>query len=180
MLLPPVLVTLARLRFDTPSLRHDSARYGPRGMNDIYSPNKRSEIMSRVRATGTKPEQIVRRLTHALGYRFRLHYRHLPGTPDLVFPRHRRVIFVHGCFWHSHANCYKAKVPVTNSAFWTRKLARNRARDRENIEALTQLGWRTLVIWECETKHPHTIVSILHTFFGTYPTNDAQDTCSSV
>ena len=108
--------------------------------------------MSRVRATGSKPEVLVRQLVHGMGYRFRLHYGALPGRPDLVLPRHRKVIFVHGCFWHSHLNCPKTQVPATNREFWTRKLERNRQRDQENLDALSQSGWHILVIWECETK----------------------------
>ncbi len=121
-------------------------------MTDIYSPEKRSEVMGRVRATGTKPELAVRQIAHAMGYRFRLHGDRLPGRPDLVFPRHRKVIFVHGCFWHGHDGCGKAVVPVTNHEFWERKLTRNRERDREIVVALTAVGWRVLIIWECETK----------------------------
>ena len=121
-------------------------------MTDIYSPTKRSEVMGRVRATDTKPELAVRQVAHGMGYRFRLHGDRLPGRPDLVFPRYRKVIFVHGCFWHGHDGCSKAAVPVTNREFWERKLTRNRERDRENIVAVGAVGWQALVIWECETK----------------------------
>lgn len=121
-------------------------------MTDVYNSKKRSEIMARVRATGTKPELIVRQVAHGLGYRFRLHRCDLPGKPDIVFPRYRRVILVHGCFWHGHKGCAKAKRPVTNSAFWDRKLSRNVKRDCENVASLRRAGWRVLVIWECETK----------------------------
>lgn len=120
-------------------------------MADIYDSKKRSEVMARVRATGTKPELIVRRVAHGLGYRFRLHRRDLPGRPDIVFPRYRKVIFVHGCFWHGHERCPKAKRPATNSAFWNGKLSRNLERDRENAAALREVGWKVLVVWECET-----------------------------
>lgn len=121
-------------------------------MTDIYSISKRSEVMSRVRATDTKPEMLVRQLVHGLGYRFRLHREGLPGRPDLVFPRHRRVIFVHGCFWHQHGGCAKASIPASNNAFWEAKLSRNVERDQENVTALCRIGWQALVIWECETR----------------------------
>ncbi|RJQ27687.1 DNA mismatch endonuclease Vsr [Candidatus Parcubacteria bacterium] len=121
-------------------------------MPDIYSKEKRSQIMARVRSSGTKPELTVRQIAHALGYRFRLHRRDLPGKPDIVFPRYRRLILVHGCFWHGHDGCTKARRPVMNSEFWDRKLSRNRKRDTENAEALRRAGWRILVVWECETK----------------------------
>ena len=108
--------------------------------------------MGRVRAKGTKPELLVRQLAHSMGYRFRLHHDRMPGRPDLVFTRRRKVIFVHGCFWHSHDGCSKATIPATNREFWTLKLARNRERDHENLSALSQTGWEALVVWECETK----------------------------
>ena len=133
-------------------------------MTDIYSPARRSEVMGRVRATGTKPELAVRRVAHRMGYRFRLHGDRLPGRPDLVFTRHRKVIFVHGCFWHGHDGCSKATIPVTNHEFWKRKLTRNRERDRENMTALGAAGWRVLVIWECETKGRDRLARLLRDF----------------
>ena len=133
-------------------------------MTDIYSPAKRSEVMGRVRATGTKPELVVRKVAHGLGFRFRLHGDRLPGRPDLVFSRHRKVIFVHGCFWHGHDGCSKAAIPVTNHEFWERKLTRNRERDRENVAALATAGWRSLVIWECETKDRELLADLVHGF----------------
>ena len=111
----------------------------------------RSENMRAIRGTDTKPEIAVRSLVHRLGYRFRLHARDLPGKPDLVFPARRKVIFVHGCFWHSHA-CKTGLIPHSNRGFWLPKLRRTKARDRENLEALTKIGWRALVIWQCELK----------------------------
>jgi len=121
-------------------------------MTDVYNSEKRSEIMARVRATGSKPELIVRQVAHGLGYRFRLHRPDLPGKPDIVFPRYRRVIFVHGCFWHGHKGCAKAKRPSSNRAFWDRKLSRNLERDCENAVVLRRAGWKVLVIWGCETQ----------------------------
>lgn len=111
----------------------------------------RSKLMSRVRAGNTKPEMIVRRVLHALGLRFRLHRRDLPGTPDIVLPRHRLAIFVHGCFWHRHEGCAKTTTPKTRETFWQQKFDRNVARDRRNLEQLTELGWRSSIVWECET-----------------------------
>jgi len=108
--------------------------------------------MSRIKGKNTKPEMRVRRLLHALGYRFRLHRKDLPGTPDIVLPRWKAVIFVHGCFWHIHEGCKRAKRPQTHKAFWDRKLQGNKARDAKKIEELEKLGYRCLVIWECETK----------------------------
>lgn len=109
--------------------------------------------MSRVKPKDTLPEMRVRKIAHALGYRFRLHRRDLPGQPDLVFPRLKLVLFVHGCFWHRHLGCKKASTPKSKVEFWEKKFARNTARDAENIAALRQLGWQVNIIWECETKN---------------------------
>jgi DNA mismatch endonuclease (patch repair protein) len=133
-------------------------------MADIYSAKKRSEIMSRVRAEGTGPELIVRRVAHGLGYRFRLQRRDLPGKPDLVFPRYRKVILVHGCFWHGHERCSKAKRPATNRVFWERKLLRNMERDRQSVAALKKAGWKVLVIWECQTKDTERVAAGISQF----------------
>ena len=133
-------------------------------MNDIYSLEKRSKIMARIRTTGTKPELVVRQVTHSLGYRFRLHGKELPGKPDLVFPRYRKVIFVHGCFWHGHGHCPKAKRPATNSTFWEQKLSRNMERDQQNTIALRKAGWEVMVIWECETKDPDRLAGKIRFF----------------
>ena len=121
-------------------------------MTDILTSSERSALMSRIRGVDTKPEMFVRRTLHAMGYRFRTHVRELPGCPDLVLPKHRLVVFVHGCFWHQHGGCRYAYKPKSRIEFWTDKFARNVARDRRNEEALRDLGWRILVIWECETK----------------------------
>src|SRR5688500_18711370 len=117
-------------------------------MADRVSGAKRSAMMARVRGKNTKPELAVRRAVHAAGFRFRLHRRDLPGTPDLVLPSLRTVVFVHGCFWHGHG-CRKSARPATNQAFWNAKLERNLARDRANMESLQRLGWRVLIVWEC-------------------------------
>jgi DNA mismatch endonuclease (patch repair protein) len=112
----------------------------------------RSRIMRGVRKKNTKPERIVRRQLHAMGFRFRLHRRDLPGTPDVVMPRHSAVVLVHGCFWHQHAGCKHANQPRNRTDYWLPKLARNVERDAEAKKALVALGWRVLVLWECELR----------------------------
>jgi len=122
-------------------------------MPDMFSPEKRSEIMAKVHSENTTPEIRVRKLLHSMGYRFRLHRHDLPGNPDIVLPKYRAVIFVHGCFWHGCPTCRNAKIrPITNAEYWNKKLDRTMERDKNNVETLEQLGWRVLVIWECETK----------------------------
>jgi len=118
---------------------------------DIFSPDQRSRMMSRIRGKNTKPELLVRRAVHALGFRFRLHRRDLPGSPDLVFPSRHKVIFVHGCYWHRHPGCQYAYTPKSNMTFWQLKFEANVTRDRLALSALESLGWGALVIWECET-----------------------------
>ena len=119
---------------------------------DIYTEKKRSEIMSLIRGKDTKPELIVRRLVYSMGYRYRLHVRSLPGNPDLVFLNRRKVIFVHGCFWHRH-NCKRGQsMPASNKTAWQEKFTRNLERDRQQRTALKKDGWGVLVIWECETE----------------------------
>lgn len=122
--------------------------------------------MSKVRSKDTKPEMIVRRLAHALGYRFRLHRADLPGKPDLVFPRLRKAIFVHGCFWHGH-NCKRGRNrPRSNQDYWLVKLDRNKQRDQKHRRALKRLGWRVLVVWECQLNDYHTLQSKLIGFLS--------------
>lgn len=108
--------------------------------------------MSRIRKTGSKPEVQVRQLAHRLGYRFRINRRDLPGTPDIVFPGRRKTIFVHGCFWHQHDGCCLANKPQTRPGYWLPKLARNVERDAQVRALLLELGWESLVVWECEIK----------------------------
>ena len=119
---------------------------------DVVSAATRSRMMSGIRAHNTRPELLVRKLLFASGFRFRLHRRDLPGVPDIVLPRHRLAIFVHGCFWHQHPGCSLAKMPASNRTFWKEKLGRNLQRDRYNSEKLVALGWRVLVVWECSTR----------------------------
>ncbi|MER8903445.1 DNA mismatch endonuclease Vsr [Mesorhizobium sp. M0772] len=121
-------------------------------MVDRLTPQRRSWLMSRVGRKDTGPEMVVRRLLFREGYRFRLHRKDMPGSPDLVLPRYRVAIFVHGCFWHRHAGCSKATTPKTRMEFWSNKFAQNIARDKANEDQLAERGWRTIVVWECETK----------------------------
>ncbi|MCT8989631.1 very short patch repair endonuclease [Chelativorans sp. SCAU2101] len=120
-------------------------------MPDIVSPEVRSQIMARIRGANTKPEMILRRGLHALGFRFRLHSRHLPGRPDIVFPRFRAVLFVHGCFWHGH-DCHLHRLPTTRQDFWAAKIEANRCRDARVSEAIGALGWRQGIVWECSMR----------------------------
>jgi DNA mismatch endonuclease (patch repair protein) len=119
-------------------------------MADTVSPAERSRIMASVKSQDTTPEFAVRRLVHALGYRYRLHVRDLPGTPDLVFPRLRKIINVCGCFWHLH-RCPRCRIPAAHRDYWLAKLERNAARDRRVCRALRRAGWSVLTVWECQT-----------------------------
>lgn len=133
-------------------------------MTDVHTKAQRSFNMSRIKGRDTKPELIVRSLVHRLGFRFRLHRKDLPGKPDIVLPRHRKVIFVHGCFWHIH-NCKNGRVrPATNPLFWQDKRAGNKERDKRNILVLKKLGWEVLVIWECQLKDVEKLNHNLRTF----------------
>lgn len=120
-------------------------------MTDIISKEKRSWNMSRIQGRNTKPEIIVRSLLHKAGYRFRLHKKDLPGKPDIVLFKYKTIIFVHGCFWHRHLGCKYSYTPKTRTDFWESKFKHNMSRDIENITELKGLGWKVLVIWECET-----------------------------
>ena len=119
---------------------------------DVFSQAKRSEVMSRIRGTDTKPEKVLRSLLHRLGYRFRLHGRGLAGRPDVVLARYRTAIFVHGCFWHLHPGCPQGRLPWSNREFWSKKLRANRLRDRRKVAELEAEGWRVLTVWECEVE----------------------------
>lgn len=114
----------------------------------------RSEVMSRVRATDTRPEIAVRRALWAAGMRYRLHDKRLPGKPDLVFSSLRTVVFVHGCFWHAHPGCPRHRIPKSRVEWWTAKISRNQARDTEVQAALEAEGWKIVIVWECETENP--------------------------
>lgn len=137
-------------------------------MTDKLTPERRSENMRRIRAKGTSPEMTVRRLVHNMGYRYRLHVASLPGKPDLVFPRLRRIIEVRGCFWHQHPGCIDSHIPKTHLDYWRSKLECNMQRDADNVAKLKRLGWRILVIWgcECETAGLQALTNRLKRFLG--------------
>jgi DNA mismatch endonuclease (patch repair protein) len=121
-------------------------------MTDIYSKQKRSQIMSKISGKNTKPEIIIRKISHSLGYRFRLHKKDLPGKPDIVFPKYKKLIFVNGCFWHGHKNCKRSKLPTTNKKFWKEKIEGNKKKDQSNYYHIKKLGWDYLIIWQCVIK----------------------------
>jgi len=133
-------------------------------MTDVFSKEKRSWIMSRVKGRDTKPEIIVRSFIFRMGFRFRLHQSDLPGTPDIVLPRHGKVIFVHGCFWHGHKRCSRSKRPTTNENFWNNKLDGNIIRDKRYPRELRKMGWKVLIVWECETKSLEKLLRKLERF----------------
>lgn len=134
-------------------------------MIDPLSPAQRSQRMGRIKAKNTKPELAVRRLLHKMGYRYRIHRTDLPGKPDVAFIGRRKVIFVHGCFWHQHG-CGRYKMPQSSTDFWHEKLRANVARDRRDLQALEQQGWQVLVIWECELRYKEVLAQRLATFVG--------------
>jgi DNA mismatch endonuclease, patch repair protein len=135
-------------------------------MTDKISRERRSANMRAVRSRNTRPEMRVRQIAHRLGYRFRVHRRDLPGKPDIAFPGRRKAVFVHGCFWHQHGGCRRASIPQSNRRFWRTKLARNAARDSEQLAAIKKRGWRTLVVWECEIKDEKRLTARLRKFLG--------------
>lgn len=140
---------------------------------DTRTPEKRSEIMSLVRGKNTKPELAMRRIVHRLGYRFRLHGSKLPGRPDLVFARMRKVIFVHGCFWHGHDGCAKARPPKSRKAYWNAKFKANKQRDARNIADLKTLGWSPMVVWQCEFKRTEKLTKRVNRFLSASNTRRA-------
>jgi DNA mismatch endonuclease (patch repair protein) len=132
----------------------------------MESPELRRRTMQAVKSKDTAPELTVRRLAHGMGYRFRLHRKDLPGKPDLVFPRRRRVIFVHGCFWHGHDCARGARIPKGNRDYWLEKIGRNRARDQKNLEQLTAAGWTSLVVWECNMRNKQELKAHVRDFLN--------------
>lgn len=132
---------------------------------DTISPEKRSWTMAQVKGRDTKPELIVRSLLHRLGLRFRVQCKELPGKPDIVLPKHKTVIFVHGCFWHRHPGCKRASTPADNAQYWQAKFTRTMARDATHRATLEQLGWRVLVVWECELRDMETLAQRLDNAF---------------
>jgi len=130
-------------------------------MADRISKEHRSWNMSRIRSTNTRPELIVRLLLHKMGYRFRLHRKDLPAKPDIVIPKFKTVIFVHGCFWHKHKRCVDGHIPASNRNYWKSKIDSNVKRDKKNLKELKKMGWSVLVIWECQCKNANKIINII-------------------
>jgi DNA mismatch endonuclease (patch repair protein) len=135
-------------------------------VEDCLTPAQRSAHMGRIRRANTKPEWAVRRLLHHLGYRFRLQWKAAPGRPDVAFPGRRKIIFVHGCFWHQHEGCRLAHLPATRRAFWEQKFARNKARDARDLARAAAEEWEALVVWECETRDRPALEGSLTAFVG--------------
>ena len=135
-------------------------------MVDQLTSKSRSENMRRIRSKDTGPEWIVRRTVHAMGYRYRLHVSGLPGKPDLVFPRLKRIIEVRGCFWHQHEGCLDSHIPKSRVEYWEPKLLKNKKRDLENLKQLKALGWKVLVVWECRTRRLSQLEDRLRTFLS--------------
>ncbi|QIL01834.1 DNA mismatch endonuclease Vsr [Sphingomonas sinipercae] len=133
-------------------------------MADRLTRAQRSRLMGRVGQFNTPPELTVRRIAHSMGYRFRLHRKDLPGRPDIVFPKLRKAVFVHGCFWHRHAGCRKATTPKSNEAYWQQKFTDNVERDNKAVAELSRLGWETMIVWECETRDIDTLRDAISTF----------------
>jgi DNA mismatch endonuclease (patch repair protein) len=122
---------------------------------DIWDKNKRSECMSKIRSKDTKPELVLRKALFARGFRYRVNVPNLSGKPDIVLPKYKTVIFVHGCFWHRHEGCKYAYTPKTNTKFWVDKITSNTERDKVNLQKLTALGWNIVTVWECEIRHKY-------------------------
>lgn len=141
---------------------------------DPLTPQARSAQMARVKHSDTKPEMNARRAAHRLGYRFRLHRRDLPGTPDMVFPRLRKIIMVNGCFWHQHEGCRRARLPKSRPEYWLPKLARNKERDEQVIHALNALGWDVLTLWECQAKNVDAACAAIAHFLSTKAEQDGR------
>jgi DNA mismatch endonuclease, patch repair protein len=131
---------------------------------DIFCKDKRSRIMANVKGKNTKPELLVRSVLHNMGFRFRLYRRDLPGIPDIILPKYKKVIFIHGCFWHGHKNCKRSKRPTTNKNFWDLKLDKNILRDKYNIQELIKMGWEPLIIWTCELNDIVNLIKKLNFF----------------
>ena len=127
---------------------------------------QRSRNMSAIKSKNTKPEIAVRKLLHSMGYRFRLHRKDLPGSPDIVLPKYKTVIFVHGCFWHRHQNCKYASNPKTRREFWEKKFKENIERDKKTQEKLKNLGWKTKIVWECEIKKQDKLIKKIEDFLN--------------
>lgn len=137
-------------------------------MADTLTPEQRSRQMARVRGKDSVPELALRRLVHGMGYRYRLHVRQLPGTPDMVFRGRGAVIFMHGCFWHRHPGCTRARIPKSREEFWTTKLEGNRRRDLRDQRRLRRMGWRVMVVWECQLDRPEVVAARVSRFLDAH------------
>lgn len=135
-------------------------------MTDVFTKEQRSRVMSRIRGKDTRPERIIRSLLHRMGYRFRLHNPFLPGKPDIVLARHRKIIFVNGCFWHGHRQCRKGSIPASNREFWQNKILSNKERDKLTRRLLRKQGWKVLTIWECELRDIDRLTRKIELFMG--------------
>ena len=130
-------------------------------MSDIFSFQKRSDIMSKIGGKNTKPEILVRKFLFSKGFRYRINVKTLPGKPDIVLPKYKTIIFVNGCFWHGH-NCKKGKLPSSNTDFWKEKISNNKSRDAKNSDLLVKLGWKVIIIWQCEISKIDNRIKILN------------------
>lgn len=128
---------------------------------DIWDKKKRSEVMSKIRSKNTKPEILLRKALFAKGYRYRINDKKLPGKPDIVLPKHRTVIFVHGCFWHSHEGCKYYYIPKSNTDFWIKKFQTNKERDKKNISSILSLDWNIIIVWECTIAYKKDIDPVI-------------------
>ncbi|NMC44989.1 MAG: DNA mismatch endonuclease Vsr [candidate division Zixibacteria bacterium] len=133
-------------------------------MPDVFTKKRRSEIMARIGGSDTRPEKVVRSILFKMGYRYRLNVKKLPGKPDIVLPKYKIIVFIHGCFWHGHKRCKRGSMPRSNTLFWKRKIEGNRGRDVLVRRRLKGLGWRVLVIWECQLRNPERIANRLCQF----------------
>ena len=133
-------------------------------MTDVFSKEKRSQIMSKIRGRDTLPEKKVRSIIHRMGFRFSLHKKDLPGKPDIVLTRHKKIVLVHGCFWHGHNKCKFAYTPKTNTEFWVEKIKKNITRDKKVKQELQKRGWKVLEIWECEISYPKKLLQKISEF----------------
>ena len=135
-------------------------------MTDTLTPEQRRKVMQKVKSKDTHPEMVVRRLLHKAGYRYRLHRKDLPGKPDIVFPSRRKIVWVHGCFWHRHPGCKYNRMPASNQSYWTPKLEINVVRDEQALYQVTAEGWEAMVVWECEIKDSEELLRRLTEFLG--------------
>lgn len=136
-------------------------------MSDTLTIPERSLLMAKIKGKNTRPEIAVRSLLHRAGFRFRIHVARLPGKPDIVLPKHRTVVFVHGCFWHRHRGCKASTTPKSHKRFWSDKFTRNVANDRKHLGQLRRLGWKVVVVWECQLKRPERVLARIEKVIGT-------------